>query len=299
MVRTGLVPSMNKVVVGVMDLTQPRREVLRERYGPGIKVEDDVPAVADACTDDHNCWPPMGGIEIMPSFNINRWCTSAFVARIQSTGQKVLITAGHCIWANKGSDEQLEHDNHNIGKAKDWVFEDEATADVGIIGMYNTVQDQFLHPAFNRFMRGPSVPTIGTLVGTVAGEQQAEGFLVCRMGRTSHKDCGMIVKELSKNESCAKNVNNVEKCWDIRKTIELNFDSTGGDSGGSVYSNSEVGQESGIGYGLHVHSDPDPPAAIPDGQLTRRSWYSPLNWARQTLIDYDGVTINWCLDANC
>lgn len=45
-----------------------------------------------------------------------------------------------------------------------------------------------------------------------------------------------------------------------------------------------------VGYGLHVHSlDPE----------DSKGWYVPLNWARKTLIDERGVTINWCLTSTC
>ena len=145
-VRVAIRPSKNRVVVGVEDLTDSMVSVLQKRFGDGLLLQDDVPAVPDYCNDDENCWPPMGGIQIGPSFNINRYCTSAFVAKRKDNGNQVLITAGHCVWANKGTGIKWEHDNHNIGKAKTKVFGNWKDADVGIIGMYGSTLDLLTHP---------------------------------------------------------------------------------------------------------------------------------------------------------
>ena len=143
-------------------------------------------------------------------------------------------------------------------------------------------------------MKGPAGPTIKNLVGTLKGESQAEGFLVCRMGARTGKKCGTIKKELGSNKSCATNFAGTRVCHNIKHTIEVSFDSKGGDSGGSVFSNSGV---DGIGYGLHVHSD-DESKPVPPGQSGYRGWYNPLNWAK-TALKKKGWNITWCKTAAC
>jgi hypothetical protein len=139
-----------------------------------------------------------------------------------------------------------------------------------------------------------NTPTIQYLAGNVPGNEQGQGFFVCRFGRTSKRDCGQIVKELSSNESVATSKGGNTVSNTILKTIELNFDSLAGDSGGPVFSDlTET-----IGYGIHVHSD-DETEPIPPGQATYRSWYVPLKWARATLIDERGVAVRWCISSDC
>lgn len=106
---------------------------------------------------------------------------------------------------------------------------------------------------------------------------------------------GHIVKVLGSNESVAyAKGSSTPQSRTIKKTIELDFDSTGGDSGGPVFSD----LTESVGYGLHVHSDVDDDP-IPPGQDTRRSWYTPLDAARATLIDRRGVSITWCTTSTC
>jgi hypothetical protein len=284
------------VVVGVHHLTDAAASRLRKDYGPGVSVNEDNAAVADYCDDDENCWPPMGGLKISPAFNTNRWCTSGFVARRNDTDKLVMVTAGHCIWANSGSDETWVHDGHSIGKSREWVFEDNVNTDVGVINFMDSVTNLFIQPppSMHRYMSAPSTPTIQYMSGYVNGGSQLAGFLVCRQGWRSNKDCGQIVKPLSTNESCAVSVGGTSRCVDINATIELNFDSIGGDSGGPVFS--DVSEN--VGYGIHIHSD-DEDDPIPPGQATYRSWYAPLDLAKSTLANIAGLSISYCVDSNC
>ncbi len=66
----------------------------------------------------------------------------------------------------------------------------------------------------------------------------------------------------------------------VRKTAGVDFDSTGGDSGGPVFAVAPSGGINRITLGTHVHSDPD-------NQASAHGWYSPQDVGRAV---YDSVT---------
>jgi hypothetical protein len=266
------------VLVGLADPTDAATERLTATYGDALRFRSLQPGRADACNSLADCWPPKGGMKIVSNSG-GGICTSAFVARRTDTGELALVTAGHCIATWGGSEIQWTHGGNVIGKSKQYVWQSFTNADVGLIRI-NDDATADMAGNYRRYISDNSPITVSSMTGV--GSTQQPGFQVCRMGWTSKLDCGTILYTGVARYSCVGT-----DCRLINNTNEVSFDSTGGDSGGSVFS-----ALSTIGYGLHVHSDDDN-APDPHG------WYSPLNQARSTLISVKGVTINWCVTATC
>jgi Trypsin len=67
----------------------------------------------------------------------------------------------------------------------------------------------------------------------------------------------------------------------------VDFDSTNGDSGGTMVSGATP-----IAYGIHVHSDEDT-------EPNARGWYTTVEYAQVTLSLERGVNIDWCITNAC
>jgi hypothetical protein len=103
---------------------------------------------------------------------------------------------------------------------------------------------------------------------------------VCRMGLTSLKDCGILYEWNVRRPSCVPGWG----CKNIDYAMEVDFDSTNGDSGGPVFWVNS-------GYGIYFHSDPDGPGA--------HGWYSPLDIASTEYAVRTGVIFDYCKTATC
>ncbi|MFN8520358.1 MAG: hypothetical protein U0667_13400 [Chloroflexota bacterium] len=294
-VRAGVDTEHNRIIVTLQDPDERQEAIIHDRYGDFVGVQAGTPATADACTSRYHCWPPMGGINIVPTTWSDGFCTAGFFARRTDSDQLVLATAGHCLWGpgEIGDDIIWEHDGHNIGIGRERVYQDGHDADIGIINVYQSVEDLFEPPAsdpsVHRYLSADTPPVVQYMSNTLIGENQSQHFLVCRFGRTTPggRTCGQIISPITDNLSVARAKGaTTSQSKQIMKTIEVDFDSLPGDSGGPVFS--DVTES--VGYGLHVHSGT--PAQS-------KSWYVPLNWARKTLIDDRSVTINWCLTSTC
>jgi hypothetical protein len=282
----------NRVVAKVVDPTDRDEAVIRERYGAEVVVRAGRPAHADACNTRYDCWPMMAGVNIVPTNFADGFCTAGFLARRTDTDQIVVSTAGHCLWGAGEYEDAVvfKHHGNNFGVGRERVYQNNKPADIGIINMYSSVSNDFEPPAsepsIHRFLSDDTPPVIQYMPNTVTGENQNQGFIVCRFGRTSARDCGTITSGLTSNESVATNRFGSTQTRMITKTLEVDFDSQAGDSGGPIFSD----LTENVGYGLHIHS------LDPEDEI---GWYVPLNWARKTLIDERGVTINWCLTSTC
>jgi hypothetical protein len=98
--------------------------------------------------------------------------------------------------------------------------------------------------------------------------------------------CGAISAENVTNLSCKSQ--GVD-CRPILHTWEVNFDSTGGDSGGPMYVRT-ISQD--IALGTHVHSDPD-------GTPGANGWYTPIGWGVDAYRVQFGFTYSICVTASC
>jgi hypothetical protein len=151
-----------------------------------------------------------------------------------------------------------------------------ANADAGIV--------EFVAAAVpspkNTFHAGGGL--VRALISVIGHSGQGVGTYVCRSGMgTNHATCGHVVL---KNVTRESTVGATTKLIEFQ--FEVDFDSTGGDSGGPMYA-------SNAGYGLHVHSDDDDDAD-PHG------WYSSLEFARSEYYNFSGgVTYNYCLSSTC
>jgi hypothetical protein len=117
---------------------------------------------------------------------------------------------------------------------------------------------------------------------------QKVGDAVCRMGATSGRTCGTLTVWSVRNKSC---VAADSVCRWIDHTMEMSFDSTGGDSGGSVYQFSPTPGYV-IGYGTHVHSDVD-------GTPGANGWFSAIGDGYATHFEKYGWTYTVCTSSGC
>jgi hypothetical protein len=79
----------------------------------------------------------------------------------------------------------------------------------------------------------------------------------------------------------------------VLKTMEVDFDSTGGDSGGPLfYTVPGGGTTNRIALGTHVHSDPD-------GTPNAHGWYSPIDTGRDTYNALWGYSYTMCFTSAC
>lgn len=280
LISTGLDTPANKVVVGVEGLTSNMTAALVAEFGNAIRVEPDEPSVADACTYQ-NCWLPekaKGGIHIYKIAN-QYPCTSGFIVKRPGTSIYGILTAGHCIEINGGSGQTFKHGTttiYTVGTSRSETWAIGADADAGIIDLTSGAVPTPKNP----FHAGGGL--IRTLASVGSHAAQGVGLFVCRSGLgTGGQTCGNVVYKNVTRPSCVGT-----DCRNIDYQFEVDFDSTGGDSGGPIYANN-------TGYGIHVHSDKDT-AANPHG------WYSSLEFARSEYYTYSGgVNYNFCVLSDC
>jgi hypothetical protein len=271
LVSTGINAKLNAVGVGVKGLDVKAEQALHSRYGSAIVVRDQKFPVPDACTI-FACWPPKGGLEIR-SASDGGACTSGFMAKRLDITRYGLFTAGHCISVHGGFGTNWKHNGTIIGPARYQSWISNATGDAGVVTV-NSV------PSTNRnyFFVSPNESLRGL---TSVEDREAQYMDVCRTGRTSGKDCGIIVQVDVTLPSCVGTT-----CKNIQHQDEVDFDSTGGDSGGPVY-------YTFIGFGTHTHSDPD-------GDPDPHGWFTPLNWARYAYeVASGGERYYFCLSSSC
>lgn len=79
----------------------------------------------------------------------------------------------------------------------------------------------------------------------------------------------------------------------------MNFDSTGGDSGGPVwyYINQNPGLAV-IAMGTHVHSENEKPGPYQDPQPWW-GWYSPIDRGIYQMNNSWGISYSLCVTSNC
>lgn len=276
---TGIQPSSNSVVVGVEMLTPAGPGILQARFGPGLSLREQGPGVPDACNSMYDCWPPKGGIEVKSSATGNK-CTSGWVAKRTDTFALVLVTAGHCIEIGGGENTVWTHKTNSIGKAQKETWASGADGDVGLIGIYAsstpTTKNRLIAAMPNGVYSVTSVRT---------SYWQHQGDVVCRVGRTTGLSCGTITVEDVTNDSCVGST-----CRAIDHTWEVNFDSTGGDSGGPIYSSRIDGTK--VALGTHVHSDPD-------GTPGAHGWYTPIDWGQWAYNQLFGISYSICVTSSC
>lgn len=285
--RVSIRPSINTVRIGVPNVTDFVETTLKARYGEHVVVYAASPAVADACGID-DCWPPKGGIAIRPSNQSTPKCTAGFIVERTDNGVPAILTAGHCIDRWGGTGQGWRHADLPIGTALAETWQDGGTsdADVGLIWIQSGPAGDMVH---KNQMRRTST-SIASVNGYAIGV--SEGGQACRKGMTSLHDCGAIQDPDVGHPSPVPNWGSM---W-VSHTTEINIDSQGGDSGGSVFRYPGGGTCCSpiTALGTHVHST-DPPSAP-------LSWFSPY-WTGRA--DYNAIpspvnyTYNICVNSGC
>lgn len=229
-----------------------------------------------------------GGIKTYIEGDSTKYCTTGWLGRRTDTNAMVILTAGHCLGHGDGVDDDWWHWDYEIGGELKSTFASGAVADVGLLqkvsGVTVTAGDSVLaDPALG-------LSGIKTVDYFSSSSSQHEGDPVCRIGANpgSIKTCGSIVLEDESKPSVFKTTQ-----YTIHHTWVVSFDSRSGDSGRPIFRPSpNAGQV--IGYGTHVHSDPDTQTSPPP-----KGWYSPWNWGRLAYDNISSYTFNLCLSPSC
>ena len=116
-----------------------------------------------------------------------------------------------------------------------------------------------------------------------------EGGAVARYGETSGYDTGTIFARNVSNPSEVEGVGTMN----VTSSVEVTFDSTGGDSGGPVIYIAGTGGIDRIGLGTHVHSDDD------DAPSPRHGWYSALDTGMALYSSMHGYWYVPCITTTC
>lgn len=190
-----------------------------------------------------------------------------------------MLTAGHCIAVTGGAGAVWSHnsDTLGIGAQETWNVGTTRNGDVGLIDIYTSevpaTKNQLLDA--------------GTTVKAVGGwdSSQMLGDQTCRAGATSGVDCGQINVV---NVTRASTVSGVGTMT-VQHTNQVSFDSTAGDSGGSMYFRSGAVV---VAQGTHVHSDVD--TANP-----AYGWFTPISWGKSTFSGLFGFDYSVCTTSSC
>jgi hypothetical protein len=291
----------NRVEVEATEFTQDGQSLISEIAAEAVFATAAQPT-ADVCSIT-SCGPDMkGGLEIVqvsPSI-----CTSGYVGRRTDVSpvQYVLVTAGHCV---RNGALPWHHAGSGIGTAgtiHGWY--NGSWGDVGYI-----VLNSASTPATkNKALYNPDTNKVVSLTGFGVSSAQQEGYQVCRIGwgswNMNHSSnslhnhytglqCGQII--LYDSDSDGTTDTDSQSCvsstckWISRMKV-VNFDSTGGDSGGTMFEPT-TGTSTNL-WGTHVHSETD-------SSTSDRGWYSIYTWGRQEFSTHQGITITACLVADC
>lgn len=261
----------NSVLVGVRDLDDGGRALLRARYGSIIATREEPTRQLDHSAYPHDCesrvtCPPLkGGIKIYRTSNTSAICTAGFIVKLQGTSTLRVLTAGHCIELNGGLGVGWSHHGTQFGTAQTETWGSGSNADAGLISVAVAGNDNLFYASDFDDIRG--------VTGTQPYAEQDEGDYVCRGAKTTGYMCGYI-----ENEDVDRDVDGklIEHQW------EVDFDASPGDSGAPYF----IGYEA---YGIHSDSTDSGPA---------RSWYSPMGWVFSKLSSY-GEPITLCTAATC
>ncbi len=303
----------NQVIVGVDRVSDAARKAL-DTFGPAVVLYEDTAKTNDSCTMS-SCGPDMkGGLEIESS--VPNICTSGYVANREDTDPNyiVLVTAGHCI-KDGGTSDSWSHDSHTIGpEDSHHGYHDGSYGDVGFIKLNSASNPKKLGVNANQLLATPSTGQVVQITSLVIWGSQHVGDTVCRVGWGSKqlhgstppawhadylgKSCGKInlYNSDSDGTSDADSESCLSACIYVREMKVVGFDSTGGDSGGTVFEPvSGTDTETGL-LGTHVHSVTDGPSANDPNGLD--GWYTTYDNG-QTELESEGPILIPCYTPGC
>lgn len=280
----------NEVIIDVApsSLTASRAKI-RGAFGD-VTVRGSEEAEADYCPET-GCLPLKGGIGFTDQ-NGNWPCTTGYLARRTDTSpdRLVVVTAGHCIKYGTANDP-YKHGSSNIGSSLSvggtvHVYFSRSNADVGVIAP-STI------PTYrNRILVDESPETTVSVETALSWDLQAEGMAVCRMGKTTGRQCGTIrIRDDDRYSEVTGYAINL-----IEGVVVYSRDANGGDRGGPMFYTriNSSGSTYAVLLGTHVHSQD---AYAPTGGL---GWYSP--WDRgisQLQSTFPTLRLTPCLTNSC
>jgi hypothetical protein len=291
---------LNSVVVGLEKarITSSDRAKLASRFGDAVLVKATSAGSDDACFLS-GCMPTRGGIGMLSTVKGNP-CTIGFTVKIYqhptlSTPRHGLLTAGHCfrVDADSGYGVQWRHELSNsstvVGFAYEETFTENGDADAGVMTAHNT-------PATKNLLVWRTTGETKSITSVADNAAQNEHDMICRIGRTSQRDCGEI-REGGLEQNRITTVSGYIR--HLHNQMVVNIDSQGGDSGGPYYM--PIGASSAKAYGIHIHSTDPPYGPMPWDELGEgpEGWFSTMEWSAVQLSSEWGVIIGACITATC
>lgn len=272
----------NSVLVGVSGLTDEKGSLIAKMVGPGVTLREDEASTFDGCVDSwKDCFPLKGAVRVQePNYSLGI-CTAGFLMKRDGNSQISLSTAGHCFVSSGGQGARWAHGDNQvlIGSASKNTWVENANADVGFI-MLDT--EDF--PADKNQLLYTTSPYVEVAIDSVDTNQTA-GESVCRNGSTTGHTCGHIYAINVRHLSCYKDLQGVQYCVHINQTVEVDFDSTGGDSGGPTF-------WLGTAMGTHIHSGLD-------SIQGSHGWYGTAQNDTDVYFNMWGARYRYCLNTDC
>jgi len=107
------------------------------------------------------------------------------------------------------------------------------------------------------------------------------------------KRCGVITGLSFGNKTCkgAGQGQGAGPCATLEITVEVSFDSTGGDSGGPYWEGGSGNTSPWRAVGMHTHS-------MDDGTANAHGWYVPIS-RQLAALDAKVIIVRLCTDAAC
>lgn len=286
----------NATSISLAEVTAGRVEMLRSRYGDGIVIQQSGVAVADACPET-GCTPLKAGIGMLGKGGA--WpCTVGYLARRTDVSPDVfvIVTAGHCVQYGSGTTgDPWTHGSVNLGyglyspsgSGRIETYFNNSSGDVGLISIFSST----LPTTKNQLLQDDSPVVVRNITSVKAWNQQLVGSVVCRMGRTTGKQCGTISDNDQAKISEVSGISSVT----IQHTVVYGRDANGGDSGGPMFiSVSDPVAPYVVLYGTHVHSD--------DGYVTTggNGWYTPVDRGiSQLQTTHSPLQLHACTASSC
>lgn len=260
---------------------------LSARYGDAIRfVNEPYAAFEDAC-DPFKCDPPLRGGIAIRNQRTGLDCTLGFVAADKPAPPATAfyaMTAGHCARAADVYDQKIYSgarkiigptvQSVNVG----WV--DAASVLVAPAGApLNAAGPAYWSPSrwVYHDVFAESLQIRNKIVQPAAA---APGIFVCRAGYASNAQCGPIVRTFASPSPVAAFIG-------LGKSMLLETDlcSTGGDSGGPVYTRyNESGIPAGTAFGVHSSSSVEASC-----HSSETSYHTHISFAEEQL----GIFV-WC-----
>lgn len=286
----------NRTSVTLTTATQSATGLLHQRYGDRLLIKEGGVAAADACPET-GCTPLKAGIGMLGKGG--GWpCTVGYLARRTDVSPDVfvIVTAGHCVQYGSGtSGDPWTHGSVNLGygiysptgSGRIETYFNNSSGDVGLISIFSGT----LPTTKNQVLQDDSPVVIRNITSWKAWNQQLVGSVVCRMGRTTGKQCGTISDN---DEAKISKVGGISSAT-IQHTVVYGRDADGGDSGGTMFVSVNDPEGSYVVlYGTHVHSD--------DGYVSSggHGWYTPVDRGiAQMQSSHSPLQLHACTSSSC